>query len=61
MAELWMDGVITKAPLGGKRYECKSYRQILESGTKRSIVVDGKGIPLGITVDAANRHVYEDD
>jgi putative transposase len=23
-----MDGVITKAPLGGKRYGCKSYRQI---------------------------------
>jgi putative transposase len=27
-----------------------------KSGTKRSIVVDGKGIPLGIAVDAANRH-----
>lgn len=28
-------------------------------GTKRSmvvVVVDGKGVPLGITVDAANRH-----
>ena len=27
-----------------------------KTGTKRSMVVDGKGIPLGITVDAANRH-----
>ena len=28
-----------------------------KSGTKRSIVVvDGKGVPLGLTVDAANRH-----
>jgi len=27
-----------------------------KSGTKRSIVVDGKGVPLGITVVAANRH-----
>ena len=28
-----------------------------KSGNKRSIVVvDGKGVPLGITVDAANRH-----
>ena len=27
-----------------------------KSGTKRSMVVDGKGVPLGITVDAANRH-----
>jgi putative transposase len=25
-------------------------------GTKRSMVVDGKGVPLPITVDAANRH-----
>ena len=28
----------------------------LNLGTKRSMVVDGKGVPLGITVDAANRH-----
>ena len=27
-----------------------------KSGTKRSMVVDGKGVPLDITVDAANRH-----
>lgn len=27
-----------------------------KSGTKRSMVVDGKGVPLGIAVDAANRH-----
>ena len=27
-----------------------------KSGTNRSIVVDGKGLPLSITVDAANRH-----
>ena len=27
-----------------------------KSGTKRSMIVDGKGVPLGITVDAANRH-----
>jgi putative transposase len=32
-----------------------------KSGTKRSVVVDGKGVPLGITVDAANRHDNEDD
>jgi putative transposase len=24
--------------------------------TDRAVVVDGKGVPLGITVDAANRH-----
>ncbi len=27
-----------------------------KSGTKRSILVHGQGIPLGITVDSANRH-----
>jgi putative transposase len=27
-----------------------------KSGTKRSLLVDGKGVPLGITADAANRH-----
>lgn len=27
-----------------------------KSGTKRSLLVDGQGIPLGITVDGANRH-----
>jgi putative transposase len=27
-----------------------------KSGTKRSILVDGKGVPLGVSVDGANRH-----
>ena len=27
-----------------------------KSGTKRSILVDGQGIPLGITIDGTNRH-----
>ena len=27
-----------------------------KSGIKRSLLVDGQGIPLGITVDGANRH-----
>ena len=27
-----------------------------KSGTKLSLLVDGQGIPLGITVDGANRH-----
>ena len=50
-----MDGVITKAPLGGKKHRTKSHRQS-KSGTKRSILVDGKGVPLGVCVDGANRH-----
>jgi putative transposase len=52
----WMDGVITKAPLGGKGTGANPTDRS-KSGTKRSIVVvDGKGVPLGITIDAANRH-----
>ena len=27
-----------------------------KSGTKRSILVDGKGVPVGVSVDGANRH-----
>ena len=27
-----------------------------KSGTKRSLLVDGQGIPIGITIDGANRH-----
>ena len=27
-----------------------------KSGTKRSLLVEGQGIPIGITVDGANRH-----
>ena len=26
------------------------------SGTKRSIPVDGKGVPIGVSADGANRH-----
>ena len=28
----------------------------VNQGTKRSLLVEGQGIPLGITVDGANRH-----
>ena len=55
-----MDGVITKAPLGGKKHRTKSHRQS-QSGTKRSILVDGKGLPLGVCVDGANRHDMKSD
>ena len=27
-----------------------------KKGTKRSVLTDGKGIPLSVTVDGANRH-----
>lgn len=49
------DGVMTKAPLGGgatgpnptDRAKC---------GTKRSLLTDARGAPLGIVVSGANRH-----
>jgi putative transposase len=50
-----MDGVITKAPLGEKGTGANPTDRA-KSGTKRSMVVDGKGVPIGITVDAASRH-----
>jgi putative transposase len=50
-----MDGAMTKAPLGGKsRGPNPTDRR--KSGTKRSLLVEGNGIPVGLTVDGANRH-----
>ena len=50
-----MDGVITKAPLGEKSTGPNPTDRA-KSGTKLSILVDGKGIPLSLSVDGANRH-----
>lgn len=52
---LSMDGAITKSPLGGKKTG-KNPTDRAKKGTKRSTLVDAKGIPLAITVDGANRH-----
>jgi putative transposase len=49
------DGVITKAPLGGKSTGPNPTDRS-KSGTKRSILLDGKGVPIGVSVDGANRH-----
>jgi putative transposase len=56
MAIINGDGAITKAPLGGKSTGPNPTDSRSKSGTKRSLLVDGQGIPLGITVDSANRH-----
>lgn len=50
-----MDGVITKAPLGEKSTGPNPTDRS-KSGTKRSILVDGKGIPIAVSVDGANRN-----
>ena len=50
-----IDGAMTKAPLGGAGTGANPTDRG-KKGTKRSILTDGKGIPLSVTVDGANRH-----
>jgi putative transposase len=52
--KLWM--VLLQTRLLGEKGTGVNPTDRAKSGTKRSMVVDGKGVPLGITVDAANRH-----
>jgi len=54
-SELAVDSCITKAPCGGE----KAGRNPVDRGKrgiKRSVIVDGKGIPLGSVSAPANRH-----
>ncbi len=50
-----VDGAMTKAPLGGKGTGPNPTDRG-KSGTKRSVLTDGRGVPLGLAVDGANRH-----
>lgn len=50
-----VDGFITKAPCGGEKAG-RSPVDRGKQGTKRSTVVDAKGIPLGAIAAPANRH-----
>lgn len=55
LSELAVDCCITKAPCGGE----KAGRSPVDRGKrdlKRSVVVDGRGIPLGSVTAPANRH-----
>jgi putative transposase len=52
--KLWM--VLLQTHLLGEKGTGANPTDRAKSGTKRSMIVDGKGVPLGITVDAANRH-----
>ena len=55
LAEVAVDGCITKSPCGGE----KSGRNPVDrgkQGTKRSTAVDGGGIPIGTVTAPANRH-----
>jgi putative transposase len=50
-----MDGAMTKAPLGGQATG-KNPTDRAKIGTKRSLLTDGQGVPLGIEVSGANTH-----
>ena len=50
-----MDGAMTKAPLGGEATG-RNPTDRGKSGTKRSLLTDGHGIPLAVAVAGANRH-----
>ena len=47
------DGAMTKAPLGGEKTG-KNPTDRSKTGTKRSLLVDEQGVPLGIVVSGAN-------
>jgi len=48
------DGAHDESSLGG-RHRPQSHRRG-KHGTKRSLLVEGRGVPIGLTVDGANRH-----
>jgi len=50
-----MDGTMTKAPLGGERTGPNPTDRG-KSGVKRSLLTDGRGVPLGVVVAPANRN-----
>lgn len=55
LGELVVDGCIVKAPCGGDNTG-KSPVDRAKSGLKRSLLVEGAGIPIGCELAGANRH-----
>ena len=55
LADVAVDGCITKAPCGGEKAG-KSPVDRGKQGTKRSTAVDGRGIPIGCVRAGANRN-----
>jgi len=50
-----MDGAMTKAPLGGESTGPNPTDRG-KKGTKRSLLTEGSGVPIGLAVEGANRH-----
>jgi transposase len=55
LEDISVDGCIVKAPCGGEAAG-RSPVDRGKQGTKRSLMTDGSGIPLGCVVTSANRH-----
>lgn len=53
-----MDGAMTKAPLG-KKQTGPNPTDRAKRGVKRSLLVEGNGVPLGVVVDGANRNDFK--
>ncbi|HPP54375.1 MAG TPA: IS5 family transposase [Thermoguttaceae bacterium] len=50
-----VDGAMTKAPLGGEKTG-KNPTDRGKLGVKRSVLTEGRGVPLGVVVEGANVH-----
>src|SRR5215211_3611698 len=55
---LALDGAMSKAPLGGQKTG-RDPTDRGERGVKRLVPTDGRGVPLGATVDGADRNDHE--
>ena len=55
LSEVAVDCCVTKAPCGGEKAGPSAVDRA-KQGLKRSVVVDGRGIPLGSVTAPANRH-----
>jgi putative transposase len=52
---LALDGAMGKAPLGGEKTGCNPTDRA-KRGVKRSVLTDGRGVPLTAAIDGANRN-----
>jgi transposase len=55
---LALDGAMTKAPLGGEKTGPNPTDRA-KRGVKRSQLTDGRGVPLAVAVDGANRNDHK--
>ncbi|WP_408887757.1 IS5 family transposase [Teichococcus wenyumeiae] len=56
---LALDGAMGKAPLGGGKKTGPNPTDRGKRGVKRSVLTDGRGVPLGAVVEGANRNDHK--